>query len=304
MQFERDATAHHRRLLEVVAGEAQFSELDSDERRVAHALIDANIARAAVSQRFGPSARRSGQRTVSLDDDGNLILDIIAGPNGTGKTTLFEPVIEPGRPGLPFVDADRIASQRWPGEEPAHSYEAASIAAAIALHLGAPLNTPAKHAGQPRRCDHHVRPPDRYSRLWPLVAAAPKHYRLVDFYGNSHDDGPVEVASCRRGTFADPPRWPGSAPEALTSLQPITRPVDVRFRKRLDDGPRSENRCPRWESSSPSRASPRASAHADPSPTSVDTPNASKHSQAGRPWAQSQGTTPRVADQVPAAPKG
>ena len=73
MQFERDATAHHRRLMEVVIGEAQFSDLDSDERRIAHALIDANIARAAVSQRFGPSGRRSGQRTVSLDDDGNLI---------------------------------------------------------------------------------------------------------------------------------------------------------------------------------------------------------------------------------------
>lgn len=57
--------------MEVVAGEAQFSDLDIGERSIAHALIDANIARGVASQRFGPSGRRSGQRTVSLDDDGN-----------------------------------------------------------------------------------------------------------------------------------------------------------------------------------------------------------------------------------------
>lgn len=55
-------------------------------------------------------------------------LDLIAGPNGAGKTTLFERVIAPGRPGLPFVNADRIAAVRFPGEEEARSYEAARIA--------------------------------------------------------------------------------------------------------------------------------------------------------------------------------
>jgi|SRR6056297_4078299 len=73
MQFERDATAHHRRIIAAVSGDAQFSDLSGDERNVAHALIDANIARRAASQRFGAVRRRSGQRTVSLDDDGNLI---------------------------------------------------------------------------------------------------------------------------------------------------------------------------------------------------------------------------------------
>jgi hypothetical protein len=58
MQFERDATAHHLRLMDVVAGEAQFSDLDIDERSIAHALIDANIARGVASQRFGPSGHR------------------------------------------------------------------------------------------------------------------------------------------------------------------------------------------------------------------------------------------------------
>ena len=73
MQFERDATAHHRRIIDVVSGDAQFSDLSRDERNVAHALIDANVARRAASERFGAARRRSGERTVSLDDDGNLI---------------------------------------------------------------------------------------------------------------------------------------------------------------------------------------------------------------------------------------
>ena len=55
-------------------------------------------------------------------------LDLIAGPNGAGKTTFYERVIAPGRPGLPFVNADRIAHDRFPGEELARAYEAAEIA--------------------------------------------------------------------------------------------------------------------------------------------------------------------------------
>ena len=56
-------------------------------------------------------------------------LDLIAGPNGAGKTTLFELVIAPDRPGLPFVNADRIAADRFPGRELEQAYEAAQIAA-------------------------------------------------------------------------------------------------------------------------------------------------------------------------------
>jgi predicted ABC-type ATPase len=56
-------------------------------------------------------------------------LDLLVGPNGAGKTTFFERIIEPDRPGLPFVNADRIAAQRFPGEEAERSYEAALIAA-------------------------------------------------------------------------------------------------------------------------------------------------------------------------------
>lgn len=57
-------------------------------------------------------------------------LDLIAGPNGAGKTTFFERVIERERPGLPFVNADRIAAAAFPGAEAAHGYEAARRAAA------------------------------------------------------------------------------------------------------------------------------------------------------------------------------
>jgi deoxyxylulose-5-phosphate synthase len=73
MQIERSGTVTTRRVLAVAAGEAQFSTLDSHGRETAHALIDAQIAEQAAIGRFGPAARAAGHRTVSLDDDGNLI---------------------------------------------------------------------------------------------------------------------------------------------------------------------------------------------------------------------------------------
>jgi predicted ABC-type ATPase len=56
-------------------------------------------------------------------------LDLIAGPNGAGKTTLYERVIRPGRPGLPFVNADDIAAARFGDAATRMSYAAAEIAA-------------------------------------------------------------------------------------------------------------------------------------------------------------------------------
>ena len=73
MQVERSGSLASRRLLAVASGEAQFSTLTVDERTVAHALIDAQIAARASQQRFGPAARTAGQLTVSLDSDGHLI---------------------------------------------------------------------------------------------------------------------------------------------------------------------------------------------------------------------------------------
>lgn len=56
------------------------------------------------------------------------VLHVLAGPNGAGKTTLYERVIGPSTH-LRFVNADCIASQRWPGDELAHGYDAAQLAA-------------------------------------------------------------------------------------------------------------------------------------------------------------------------------
>ncbi|WP_108665940.1 zeta toxin family protein [Euzebya rosea] len=55
-------------------------------------------------------------------------LDLLAGPNGAGKTTLFRRVIGSLRPGLPLVNADVIAAQRWPEDPEGNSYAAARIA--------------------------------------------------------------------------------------------------------------------------------------------------------------------------------
>lgn len=73
MQVERSASVTSRRVLAVVAGDAQFSTLTSDERTVAHATIDARMAERIAEQRFGPAARKAGRVTVSIDDDGTLI---------------------------------------------------------------------------------------------------------------------------------------------------------------------------------------------------------------------------------------
>ena len=56
------------------------------------------------------------------------VLHLIAGPNGAGKSTLAARVIVPVTH-LPFVNADVIAAQRWPGAQAEHAYEAAQIAA-------------------------------------------------------------------------------------------------------------------------------------------------------------------------------
>jgi predicted ABC-type ATPase len=110
-------------------------------------------------------------------------LDVIAGPNGAGKTTLYERVIRPVRPGLPFVNADRIAHHRFPGEEQARAHGAARIAAR--------------------------------TLLWPLIVEAMPHcYRTV-FWDNARDAGPFEVGSHRFGVADYPPRWPSWTPQPL-----------------------------------------------------------------------------------------
>jgi predicted ABC-type ATPase len=56
------------------------------------------------------------------------VLHLLVGPNGAGKTTLFEQVIE-AVTHLEFVNADRIAAERWPGDEERHGHDASDLAA-------------------------------------------------------------------------------------------------------------------------------------------------------------------------------
>jgi predicted ABC-type ATPase len=56
------------------------------------------------------------------------VLHVLAGPNGSGKSTFVRAVLEPVTR-LPFVNADEIAADRWPGDESAHAYEASAAAA-------------------------------------------------------------------------------------------------------------------------------------------------------------------------------
>lgn len=55
------------------------------------------------------------------------LLHLVVGPNGSGKTTFFERVLSPVTR-LPFVNADVLARQHWPGDEEAHGHEAAALA--------------------------------------------------------------------------------------------------------------------------------------------------------------------------------
>ena len=73
MQVERSASTEKRQILAVATGDAQFATLSPQEKVIAHAVIDARIAQRAVGVRLGATVRRSGQTTVSIDDDGNLV---------------------------------------------------------------------------------------------------------------------------------------------------------------------------------------------------------------------------------------
>ena len=57
------------------------------------------------------------------------VVHLLAGPNGSGKSTYVLDVLAPATE-LPFVNADLIATERWPDSAMEHSYEAARIAEA------------------------------------------------------------------------------------------------------------------------------------------------------------------------------
>jgi len=55
------------------------------------------------------------------------LLHLLAGPNGSGKTTFYEQILGPAT-GLPFINADIIAREQWPDSDRDRSYEAARFA--------------------------------------------------------------------------------------------------------------------------------------------------------------------------------
>ena len=55
------------------------------------------------------------------------VLHVVAGPNGSGKTTFCTRILIPATR-LPFVNADEIARARWPGQEERHGHDAARAA--------------------------------------------------------------------------------------------------------------------------------------------------------------------------------
>jgi len=73
MQVERASSLDGRRILGVVSGAEQFSTLSDQDRVVAHATIDAQMAERVASENFGEAARRAGQVSVFLDDDGSIV---------------------------------------------------------------------------------------------------------------------------------------------------------------------------------------------------------------------------------------
>ncbi|WP_079693602.1 AAA family ATPase, partial [Mycobacteroides abscessus] len=62
------------------------------------------------------------------------LLHVLAGPNGSGKTTYVERVLQPSTQ-LPFINADVIAAQRWPDAQEQHAYDASRAATAQRVAL-------------------------------------------------------------------------------------------------------------------------------------------------------------------------
>jgi predicted ABC-type ATPase len=62
-------------------------------------------------------------------------LHVVAGPNGSGKTTFVTEFLARELPGYPCVNADEIAKTRWSSDPAAHAYEAARVAAETRAHL-------------------------------------------------------------------------------------------------------------------------------------------------------------------------
>lgn len=152
------------------------------------------------------------------------LLHILAGPNGSGKTTYVERVLQPSTH-LPFINADVIAAQRWPNAQEQHAYDASRAAAMQraellgerrsfitetvfshpsknalidgALQLGyyvhlhvilVPVELTVQRVTERVRRGGHSVPEqkirERYDRLWPLIAQARARVDRAEFFDN------------------------------------------------------------------------------------------------------------------------
>jgi len=184
------------------------------------------------------------------------VLHLLAGPNGAGKSTFVIEVLQPVTH-LPFVNADVIAREQWPGAETEHAYDASRVAAGrreplmagqasfitetvfshpskvelvghavavgyvVQLHVILVPETVlvARVAGRVAQGGHDVpehKIRERYTRLWPLVAAARDLADRTTFYDNSRASTPFRVvATYERGRLVGNPAWPIWTPSSL-----------------------------------------------------------------------------------------
>ncbi len=163
------------------------------------------------------------------------VLHLLAGPNGSGKTTFVDRVLAPVTH-LRFVNADLLAAERWPDAPVEHGYEAARAAAeqrdqlmtarasfiaetvfshpskvelvthavglgySVHLHVmlvpvGLSVNRVAERI---RRGGHEVpeaKIRQRYERVWPLVVEARATADRTAFYDNSRADAPFRLVA-------------------------------------------------------------------------------------------------------------
>lgn len=187
-------------------------------------------------------------------------LDLVVGPNGAGKSTFVEFVLADARPGVPFVNADVIAAQRWPDDPVSHAYDAAEAAgnardALIARGESFIAETVASHeskVGLVRRAQDAgyfvhlvvVAVPEEYAvaRVGARVAAGghdvpedkirSRWQRLWDNVVamieladsaevfDNTGPSPVTMATFVGGDVVGAPRWPAWAPEPLTARWP------------------------------------------------------------------------------------
>jgi predicted ABC-type ATPase len=187
-------------------------------------------------------------------------LDLVVGPNGAGKSTFVEFVLAKSRPGVPFVNADLIAAERWPDDPLAHGLDAALAAEEIRHELlarGEPFiaETVASHPSKvdlvqrARDAGYHVHlivvaVPEEYSvaRVAQRVAVGGhdvpeakirlRHQRLWDnvvamiqFASSAEvfDNsgvGPITIATFVAGDVVGRPRWPSWASRAFAERWP------------------------------------------------------------------------------------